>query len=91
MTLRVGKVLLRKILGNSSLNTKKHNIYEKVDYARMQHDKTPKWESFCGGKVSINGGVEKQSRSPLDVLEMHLPENSELDKTTCRATLVAQG
>lgn len=53
MTLRVGKVLLRKILGNSSLNTKKHNIYEKVDFARMQHDKTPKWESFVGVKFPL--------------------------------------
>lgn len=45
---------------------------------------------LCGGKVSINGDLEKQPSSPLEVLEMHLPENSELDKTTCRATLVAQ-
>ena len=42
MTLRVGKVLLTKILGNSSLNTEKHNICEKVDFARMQYDKIPK-------------------------------------------------
>ena len=38
MTLRVRKVLLRKILGNSSLNTRKHNIFEKVDFARKQYD-----------------------------------------------------
>ena len=53
MTLRVGKVLLTKILGNSSLNTEKHNIYEKVDFARMQYDKIPKWESFVGVKFPL--------------------------------------
>lgn len=47
-------------------------------------------ENPLWGKVSINGDLEKTIKISLRSSEMHLPENSELDKTTCRATLVAQ-
>ena len=42
---------------------------------------------LCGDKVSILGDLGKQSRSPLEVLETHLPENRELNKTTWRAVV----